>query len=291
MENTKNNIKDIILSASITAIMTFIFTVILQFIVADSGKITFNNSIRVDNSYLTSVEVRNFKTKDYINDIEISLNSLKINKIEYNENLEIKYDNSKLILNKVLPKSSSSIIIYTDKPIESNEVFIVTKDNLNIVYTKNEKSVIYIIFVTVGINTIVFFIMLVFINAYHDKKNIQINQRIEVIRDRNEAMGKECDELKNQSDLSYDRLKQVEKTNYENRLYYVAKINDFSKELDFWRNTVRNLLYKSGIKKIDVDDINNEITNSLKTYGTKDKMEISHEELSFFARKLKNYDK
>jgi len=133
--------------------------------------------------------------------------------------------------------------------------------------------------------------MLVFINAYHDKKNIQINQRIEVIRDRNEAMGKECDELKNQSDLSYDRLKQVEKTNYENRLYYVAKINDFSKELDFWRNTVRNLLYKSGIKKIDVDDINNEITNSLKTYGTKDKMEISHEELSFFARKLKNYDK
>jgi hypothetical protein len=47
-------------------------------------------------------------------------------------------------------------------------------------------------------------------------------------------------------------------------IFNLKRVSDLSKELDFWRDTIRKLLYKSGEKSTDT--LLKEVRNNLKTY-------------------------
>jgi hypothetical protein len=52
------------------------------------------------------------------------------------------------------------------------------------------------------------------------------------------------------------------------KVLLVSRLNDYSRELSFWRNAIRSLLLSAGAEKKTVEDIFAHVTRSLKTFGT-----------------------
>lgn len=59
-------------------------------------------------------------------------------------------------------------------------------------------------------------------------------------------------------------LAQVRATNTKLRILLVARISDYARELDFWRNAIRGM-----VPKADAEQIIGSVTGTLKTYGTR----------------------
>ena len=53
------------------------------------------------------------------------------------------------------------------------------------------------------------------------------------------------------------------------RILLLARLTDHAKELDFWRNTMAKLVLTAGGTKQDVEAINKQITDNLKTFTTR----------------------
>ena len=74
----------------------------------------------------------------------------------------------------------------------------------------------------------------------------------------------------------------------KDRIYYLIRIKDLRCELDFWRDTLRKLLYSSKKDKLTTDKIINEITKSLKTFSVNEKNQENIDEIIYLAKVLNN---
>ncbi len=52
------------------------------------------------------------------------------------------------------------------------------------------------------------------------------------------------------------------------KLLLLSRISDYTKELDFWRDTIRKILFSQKFSKQKVEAIITQVTNNLETYGT-----------------------
>ena len=52
------------------------------------------------------------------------------------------------------------------------------------------------------------------------------------------------------------------------KIRFVKTISDYAKELEFWKDTIRKILYESNKNKIESEDIFKMVTLNLKTYNT-----------------------
>lgn len=53
-------------------------------------------------------------------------------------------------------------------------------------------------------------------------------------------------------------------------MYLLARITDYSRELQFWRDTIRKVLYGVNFDEKSVDDIISNVSLVLKTYTTQE---------------------
>jgi hypothetical protein len=53
------------------------------------------------------------------------------------------------------------------------------------------------------------------------------------------------------------------------KVLLLARLADYAKELEFWRNTMAKFVLAAGGVKQDVEIINKQVTDSLKTFGTR----------------------
>lgn len=75
------------------------------------------------------------------------------------------------------------------------------------------------------------------------------------------------------------------------RLLLQARIYDYSKELSFWRNTVKTFLIQRGCTDKSAEELVEHVTSSLKTFGTKSNDEHSYESMKIAARWLSESEK
>ena len=55
------------------------------------------------------------------------------------------------------------------------------------------------------------------------------------------------------------------------KLLLIARISDYAKELDFWRHTMARLVLGAGGEKRNLQTLNDLVTDSLRTFGTRDR--------------------
>jgi hypothetical protein len=53
------------------------------------------------------------------------------------------------------------------------------------------------------------------------------------------------------------------------KVLLLARIADYAKELDFWRNTMAKLVLATGGERRDAQAIERQVTDSLRTFGTR----------------------
>lgn len=61
---------------------------------------------------------------------------------------------------------------------------------------------------------------------------------------------------------------EVRKNFYRVKVLLFARLSDYSKELDFWRDTIRKILYQTTGENTTSEMVISQVTRTLKTYGT-----------------------
>ena len=73
--------------------------------------------------------------------------------------------------------------------------------------------------------------------------------------------------------------------------FFKKQLSDYSKENEFWRNTIRQLLYTGDKKGKKAEQLFETVTNQLQTYTVKSKRNLDLNEIIFVADELEEYDK
>jgi hypothetical protein len=106
-----------------------------------------------------------------------------------------------------------------------------------------------------------------------------------------EVINTKADELKAELEKSKETLTNArddaKRIWMKYRFYLLSRISDYSKELEFWRDTVRKILLSGGVGKERAEEVLISVMATLHTYGTQGRAEDAvHVESIFEAAKM-----
>ena len=131
---------------------------------------------------------------------------------------------------------------------------------------------------------IIFSITQIISNYYIGKHQKEYNEKLE-------EKNIKLDEIQKTLDDAKEDLKFIKKR-FQIIVFFLKKqLSDYSKENEFWRNTVRQLLYNGDKKNKKAEQLFETVTNQLQTYTIKSKRNLDLNEVIFIAEELEEYDK
>ncbi|MBZ5794713.1 hypothetical protein K8353_31810 [Burkholderia contaminans] len=96
------------------------------------------------------------------------------------------------------------------------------------------------------------------------------NDRLNKTKERLDELNKKLDEAgENSSDLRKE-LRETRAYSTKIRILLLGRIADYSKELEFWRNLIKEIVIIGGAKRGDCESLMALVRKTLKTYSTKD---------------------
>ena len=97
---------------------------------------------------------------------------------------------------------------------------------------------------------------------YLEHRNQVLNSNVRELKSRLEEVAAENNQRYDNAMLE---VKQATDTSHRVKIFYMNRASNLSKELDFWRDTIRKVLYKTDGK--DVDTLLSDVRGHLKTYS------------------------
>lgn len=278
-----------ILSAFVTVIGSSLFTLLLSIPMADKGNIRIGDIYKVEEDTLyRNIEVINY-TNDYIDGLFLKIpNTCKIENEKFISSLVITKKENKLndyimySLDMIEPKTSSLITIQVQKddlisfPNHSSKKFSVTSG-------KHIESPIWNLIKQVLPSFIVYFILLSIFQFFANKKSNELTLKIDKIDNERKSMNQKQEERIKETEIKMNTY--VKDVNL--KMTFIKKqLMDYEKELDFWRNTVRQVLFKGDKKHTQAEKLFDAVTKQLETYTVKSKKNLDLDEILFVADEL-----
>ena len=284
MKDTKM-VKEIIIqvvAALLIQIILYGVVYIWSYFNKEKLNITVCSSTKNDNGYATSINIKNYQNDKSINsiiiwsDADIDTSNLNYKDIE-------SYDD-KIIIKNISPSYDGTIIAYSKNKIDENNTRFETKEKriVNFLYTQKEKITSYWeqIVYNIAIYVVIYTIMTIIINRYTKKQFENYNEEIKKIKNEHEKIEKECNRVEKRLDVVEKEKKEIYKASLKIKIFLHRKLSDYAKELEFYRNLIKNIFNENNNKK----NICYEITKSLKTFKTIEKVNL--EDLEIDALKL-----
>lgn len=288
-----------VLSSLIVTIVTVGIQLVANFITSDNGLIRIGDTIKMgESSYQVGIEIKNFSEKAIENiGIEVPT-ALKLEDINANMNLNIslaetnvgQIQSEAIIIDRIPENQSVQIIISTDKSIDSKEI-VVRKNgnNIKVMRLDEEKSEFRKSITT----TIIYGVLLLFIyggaGVILDAKQ---KERVDELKKETEELQKKSDDMKKEANIEIEKMKleyeKIRKRQTKMRVLLEAKLRDYRLELDFWKDTIRKILYKSTNNKISSEELINTVTETLKTYQTRTKNSLDLDAIALLAQAVKS---
>lgn len=245
----------------------------IDYATSSSGEITKGAIIQIDNSNFYSLEIVNHSNNS-VNGLRVSVpDDFITNQIQSNRALKFELDeyinakHSKLSISGIEPESKYLVLLpyHSNSPsdfsvlnnqefgLDVNEFGLLGNPSLAIIKSATLDAIIYSIFV---------FIVFVFISNKFDKYKADLVESRKIM-----------EKLRQQVDNAHQQYEGVleDTTNTHRRIktLLTARISDYSKELKFWRNTIKRILISQYDRSDDsVDELLKEISNSLNTQST-----------------------
>lgn len=254
----------------VTIMLSFFITLILnagvQYYFSEKGTISISDTMRINKQDYKIVTLQNY-TDNIVDGLLIKTSKeIKMSSIFASEPIELieskgaetsgmKY----LQISKIPPRSITRLNILVDKA-ENKAIYPVNIESVGFKFLSESslelpiRRAVYNALITAIIYAILFGL---FIN--HDERERK------KLRDEVASVTKEW-----QARLDSLHKKLRDDCNYyaKMKLLLLARINDYSKELSFWRNTIRQIASNKGKMK-GADELFKKVTESLETYGTK----------------------
>lgn len=271
MEDKSTN-KKIILDAIVTSLISSLILLIINsgvyWFTKEKINITVTPSSYINNEYVTVISLKNFQNNKSISDINLWFDNVIIKNVDTDLKNVVNKDNIKI--NDISPDYTGNIIIHSEKEVTEQSLKIELDEKCNLVFTSSQKESAYIeirnYLVTASIYCIEFAIML-----YLSKKftNIKIKEQERKI----EETERDIRILKQDQETTMKEAKRINKRIMKNKLLFARRLSDYSRELNFWKDTIRKILYRVSKEDMKKNDICEIVTDNLKTYRTKEKCE------------------
>jgi hypothetical protein len=257
----------------ITAVMTFVFQLVGAYLTTNKGEILVGSLTPYKEGNVLPIKITNISNKR-LNDIHFAVPAaIRPEEImtSFPIKIEAMADNlsrmKRLIVSEVEEKSSIDLLLPVPPQVDvdSIEVLNAREKHIDVKYMGQEepetvlrKSVREALLFT-GL-TIIIIVLVVSINTLMLRRTeIDNNKRIE-----------EVAKLQHQLTEIRENIQKTRVAHHRLRLFLGARVSDLQKELDFWRDTIRKLLYNSG-KKGDAEKVIEAVTDNLKTYRTRER--------------------
>ncbi|MFE4352452.1 hypothetical protein [Peribacillus butanolivorans] len=288
-------------------ILTFVITGVLAFIT--NYGITY--LVQKDISIITIGDSTKLEEKQFLHPVNISafedIENLrirvpgKITEKEIKSNIPI---NIEIVKNNINPTSDSvfeitkiqadsnvELILITDQSLNDKEIVVNGNGNkVNVEYTSELKNPITGQIISSAASAFLYTIILVILMYYsNERQNIKMAKLDALLKVNEDQISYTNNELES---IKVDLIKEKENGMKKNILLQ-AKLNDYRKELNFWRNTIRKIIYQSyqspkGEKT--AEQLMEIVSSSLKTYQTNEKQNHDFESLKVLSKMIKDID-
>ncbi|MBL8077654.1 MAG: hypothetical protein JNM55_06815 [Anaerolineales bacterium] len=295
---------DTIITVVITFLISLVLTTITNYITQDSGEAEFGTPIKVEEKYYVPIVFSNYSDR-IIGNLIISIpEELDSSVIPSSKPINVSNlltnvggNGSKNIrLDGFEPKTATQILIPISSIDQVEKIRFINPEEVRfLVIEKNiVESPIKSSFSRVLSNSIftslvygiVIFWALSTIEKDKTERDEKIKELREDIKSSEEKQQKANDDLMKQLEDDDKQIKKIKETAQRIKLSLIARISDYAKELEFWRDTIRKILYESGKDKRSVEMIIDTVTSSLKTYGTQEKF-FDFNAIEVMARQLR----
>jgi cell division protein FtsB len=298
----KDKVIEQIVSFVLLGLFTFIGNLGINYILRDRGVVRIGNVISIqDGKYETAVDIYNFQESSLEN-IKIKiLDNIDIDSIRTSEALNITKEpanvsndiSSTFKISSIGEKKKVTLFFTVKKIITYNDIEIMKNGNkLRVEYTNDVKSPIENQVMTLLISALTYTIMLGVFDYYTKKRFKREKEDLEKQNDQIKRLvnvqTSNIDSLKYDQDKLREDIKSTTQRYKKRELVLLSKLSDYSKELNFWRDSIRSILYKSKIEPISPDAIFDTVTNTLKTYQVKTNNEPDFESLKILSNLLRN---
>lgn len=278
-DREKPNLAQVVIEATIPVIVGLLFTVAVQWLAMESAIVNVSASAEMDGQYLTVVSVQNLKDKTLSGlslYIDAGIDILDV-KSSNGFNLHQHY----IELDNISPKSNYTLTIWTKQPILKGQIIAESDYKTSMNSAQSNTPFVFQIIWAIAISGIVMIIGSSFILWFSKRQTIQIQNRIREVEEKFEKASAEAEKLSDKIDV---QKKQSKKAINELRLYYFARICDLQKELSFWRDAVRKMLYNGQNEFQTADKVIDTVTSTLKTYTTRKRSEENIDEVLYLAQ-------
>lgn len=278
-EKEKPNLISIVVEAAIPVIIGLLFSVMVQWITMESAIVNVSSSAELDGQYLTVVSIQNLK-EETLPGLSLYIDSgVDILDMKSNDGFDL--HQHYIESDSISPKSNYTLTIWTEQPILKGQIIAESDYKISMNSAKSNTPFIVQILWAIGVAGIVMIIGSSFTLWLSKRRIMQVQNHIREVEEKSEKFSVEAKKLSDKIDVQKEQSK---KAINELRLYYLAHISDLQKELSFWRDTVRKMLYNSQTEFQAADKVIETVTSTLKTYTTRKRSDENMDELLYLAQ-------
>mgnify|MGYP002801220870 FL=1 len=293
----KPNLLHIAITSFITTIISLAVSVGIQWLSLESVVVTISPSSELDGKYLTVISVQNLE--------ESTLSNLSLyfdtdfDVLEIKSSDEFEHQKQYVELEQISPKAKYSVIVWTEQPISKGQIIAESDYKTRLDYSNDSSPfLLQILWFIVPFAFITFLAtsVQIWVDWKHrikeSQKNLErcneLQQETERIDAERQSQKAELESLKKVADKSsqeYDKqMRELKRDSNEMRLYLLTRISQLHKELSFWRDTVRKMLYNSQNEFQTADKVIDTVTSTLKTYTTRGRSDDNMDEMLYLAQ-------
>jgi len=261
-------IAETLITSFVVFLITLISSALLEYFTQIKGSITTGPPISTGIGLLYPVDIDNYRNKS-IDDLKIMVPiSVQVNKINSSIPLKISvmYDNVSSSIFKMLTFSGiegnlkTRIIFPIDsKNMVSEFKVINAKDKqLKMLPTEGISDPLSRAINDAIISALIYSLFVGILWYKYLGEKDKTHKRIDELIEKSSKLESEME----------NKMKEERKVTLRLKIYLLARINDYSKELNFWRNSVSKILIQSGKDEKYADKLIEKVSESLNTQST-----------------------
>ncbi|MEH6947812.1 hypothetical protein V7068_12215 [Bacillus sp. JJ634] len=303
-----------VVSSAIYGVIIFVVSLIGSILSGSNTTVTIGNSIKVeDNQFFTSVNINAFEDVD---DLRVSIPiTMRTEQIKSNKPIKIEIiknnigtaNGSVLEIERISSDNNVELILVTDEKISTKEIVVNDKKNeIDVEYSADMENPIKGELRSLVLNALIYALvagLAVYIFKKNEDKRAaestrkleEVNRDIERIERKREELQEEVnkykqamEDRKKEIDIQQKRIDKVSIDAQKRNILLQAKLYDYRKELSFWRDTIRKIIYQLPDGKDKAEQLIRIVSSSLKTYQTNEKENHNFETLKVLSKWIKD---
>lgn len=311
-----------VITAALVAFISFISSLTFTYFFDNNSSVKIGMSTELSKrQFVLPIDINTFE-KD-IKDLRIGL-PLPVNEqqIKSNQPLNIKIIKNNigettgtiLEVTKIPSGENVQLVLKTNKSVEGKNVQVYENGNkVDIEYLSKTKNPLQSQLKVLVLSSIIYAI-LAGITTYLGNKRLNVQTqklrddmndlektRVKHNQEAKETMGElkkhleeskiKQDDLKNEIKETREAIARTKTESLKKQILLQAKLNDYRKELNFWRDTIRKILYRLPHGEKKAEELFKIISSSLKTYQTHEKDNHDFETLKVLSKMISDIDK